>query len=43
MMNLARHVVRMGRRRMHMEYWWKFQKKGDHWGGLDVGGRIILK
>jgi hypothetical protein len=32
----------MGRRGMHIGFWWKNQKENDHWGGLEVGGRIIL-
>jgi hypothetical protein len=23
------HVARMGRRGMHIEYWWEFQKRGN--------------
>jgi hypothetical protein len=42
MIKLRGHVARMGKR-MHMGYCWKFQKEKDHWGNLDVGGRIILK
>jgi hypothetical protein len=33
----------MGKRRMHIEYWWKNQKERDHWEKLDVGGWIIIK
>jgi hypothetical protein len=29
-MGLAGHVVRKGRRRMHVEYWWESQKERDH-------------
>jgi hypothetical protein len=28
---------------MHVEFWWESQKGRDHYGDLDVGGRIILK
>jgi hypothetical protein len=31
----------MGRRGMHIEFWWENQKERDHWEDLDVGGRII--
>jgi hypothetical protein len=27
----AGHVTRMGRRRMHIEYWWESQKEVHHW------------
>jgi hypothetical protein len=33
----------MGRRGMHVEYWWESRKEGDHWEDQDVGGWIILK
>jgi hypothetical protein len=33
----------MGRRGMHIGYWWESQKEIDHWGDQDVGGWIILK
>jgi hypothetical protein len=26
----AGHVARMGRRRIHVGYWWESQKEGDH-------------
>jgi hypothetical protein len=29
MMRWAGHVARMGKKRMHIEYWWKSQKKTD--------------
>jgi hypothetical protein len=37
------HVARMGRRGMHIEYWWESQKERDHWEDQDVGGWAILK
>jgi hypothetical protein len=39
----AGHVARMGRRGMHIGFWWESQKERDHKEDLDVGGRIILK
>jgi hypothetical protein len=27
----AGHVARMGRRRMHIGYWWESQMESDHW------------
>jgi hypothetical protein len=32
----------MGRRGMHIGYWWESQKVRDHWEDLDVGGWTIL-
>jgi hypothetical protein len=29
-MRWARHVARMGRRGMHIDYWWESQKERDH-------------
>jgi hypothetical protein len=37
------HVVRMGRRGMHIGYWWESQKERDHYEDQDVGGWTILK
>jgi hypothetical protein len=37
-MRWAGHVARMGRRRMHIGYWWEIQKERDHWKDQDVGG-----
>jgi hypothetical protein len=28
----------MGRRRMHIEYWWEIQKERDSWEDQDVNG-----
>jgi hypothetical protein len=28
----------MGRRGMHIGYWWENQKERDHWEDQDVGG-----
>jgi hypothetical protein len=33
----------MGRRRMHIEYWWESQKEREHWEGQDVGEWTIVK
>jgi hypothetical protein len=33
----------MGRRGMHIGYWWERQKVRDHWEDQDVGGWTILK
>jgi hypothetical protein len=33
----------MGRRGMHVEYWWESQKERNHWKEEGVGGRAILK
>jgi hypothetical protein len=42
-MRWARHVARMGRRGMHIRYWWESRKERDHYEDQDVGGWIILK
>jgi hypothetical protein len=33
----------MGRRGMHIGYWWECQKGRDHWEDQDVGEWTILK
>jgi hypothetical protein len=40
---MAKHVARMGRRVMHIGYWWESQKERGHWEDKDVGGRTISK
>jgi hypothetical protein len=42
-MRWAGHVARMGRRGMHIGYWWEIQKEKDHREDQDVGGWTILK
>jgi hypothetical protein len=42
-MRWAGHVARIGRRGMHVGFWWENQKERDHEEGLDIGGRIILQ
>jgi hypothetical protein len=42
-MKWAGNVARMGRRRIHIGYWWESQKKRDHWEDEGVGGWTILK
>jgi hypothetical protein len=42
-MRWARHVARMGRRELHIGYWWEIQKERDHWEDQDIGGWTILK
>jgi hypothetical protein len=39
----AEHVARMGRRGIHIGYWWESQKERDHMEDQDVGGWTILK
>jgi hypothetical protein len=42
-MRWAGHVARMGRRGMHIGYWWGSQKERDHLEEKDVSGWTILK
>jgi hypothetical protein len=42
-MRWAGHIARMGRRGMHIEYWWESQNKIYNWEDQDVGGWTILK
>jgi hypothetical protein len=37
------HAARMGRRGIHIAYWWESQKERDHWEDQDVGVWTILK
>jgi hypothetical protein len=37
----AEHVAWMGRREMHVVYWWESQKERDHWEDQDIGGWTI--
>jgi hypothetical protein len=39
----AGHVACMGRRGVHIGYWWESQKERDHYKALDIGGRIMFK
>jgi hypothetical protein len=39
----AGYVARMGRRGMHIGYWWESQKERDHWEDQDVGRWTLLK
>jgi hypothetical protein len=43
LMRWAEHLARMGKRGMHIGYWWESEKERDHWEDQDEGGRIILK
>jgi hypothetical protein len=42
-MRWAGHVERMGRREMHIGYWWESQNERDHCEDQDVDGWTILK
>jgi hypothetical protein len=33
----------MGKRGLHVGFWWKNQKERDHWEELDVSRKIILR
>jgi hypothetical protein len=43
MMPWAGHLASMGRRGMHIEFWWESQKERDHWEDQGVCGIAILK
>jgi hypothetical protein len=38
----ARHVACMGRKVLHIGFWWESQKERDQ-EDLDISGRIIFK
>jgi hypothetical protein len=42
-MSWAGHVARMGRRGMHIGYWWEGQKERDQLENKDIERWIILK
>jgi hypothetical protein len=42
-MRWAEHVVRVGRREMHMGYWSESQVERNHWEDQCVDGWTILK
>jgi hypothetical protein len=42
-MRWAGQVARMGKRGMHIGYWWEIQKERVHWEDQDVDGWTILK
>jgi hypothetical protein len=42
-MRWARYTVCMGRREMHLAFWWGNIKEGDTLKDLGVDGKIILK
>jgi hypothetical protein len=42
-MRWAGHVARMGKREVHMGFWWGDLREGDHLGDTGVDGKIILK
>jgi hypothetical protein len=37
------HAERIGRRDIHIGFWWEIQKVRNHWEDQDVGGWTILK
>jgi hypothetical protein len=42
-MRWAGHIAQMGRRGMHIGFWWETRKERGHEEDLDVGGRMILR
>jgi hypothetical protein len=42
-MRWAGHVARMGRKEMHIGYWWESWSEGDYWEDQNIGGWTILK
>jgi hypothetical protein len=42
-MRWAGHIARLGRKGMHIGFWWENQKEGDHWEDLDIGVMRILR
>jgi hypothetical protein len=42
-MRWAQNVARMGKRDVHIGFWWGVLKEGNHLGDPGVDGRIILK
>jgi hypothetical protein len=42
-MKWAGHLVCMGRREMHVGYWWKSQEEGDQYEDQETVSLIILK
>jgi hypothetical protein len=42
-MRWAGNVTRLGRRGMHIGYWWESQKEGDHYEDQEIGGCTIIK
>jgi hypothetical protein len=41
-MRWAGHIARMGRRGMHVGYWWESQMERDHKEDHNIGGWVIL-
>jgi hypothetical protein len=37
------HIARIGRRGMHVGYWWENRKERDHWEDQGVGGWVDLR
>jgi hypothetical protein len=42
-MRRAGHVARMGKREVHIGFWWGDLREGDHLGDPGVDGRMVLK